>query len=248
METEKKHAEERAAQAAEERSAAEAAKEHDLLVHPHIICDICDASPLVGFRYKSKVLHDYDLCQACFDQLVPQQQPLFERLPEMMDISTPRGCPVDDCAQAPADPEPAPESEVFAASASSWEHPADFVNRNDGVCEQSGSKGTTGSFMTFGSGLPAWVAEEELDDSPTRRAAQNAAYEAPDPTLPKHGGWATENDSASCGTTPKSIVFLDEGALEQPGEVTVAQSSLDATWRSSRQPRSRWWTPPATTR
>eukprot|EP00931_Biecheleriopsis_adriatica_P003982 TRINITY_DN105720_c0_g1_i1.p1 TRINITY_DN105720_c0_g1~~TRINITY_DN105720_c0_g1_i1.p1 ORF type:complete len:659 (-),score=202.57 TRINITY_DN105720_c0_g1_i1:62-1969(-) len=35
-------------------------------VHPNIVCDACDASPLIGGRYKSLTVENYDLCEACF--------------------------------------------------------------------------------------------------------------------------------------------------------------------------------------
>ncbi|OWZ17611.1 hypothetical protein PHMEG_0008420 [Phytophthora megakarya] len=37
----------------------------DLLVHPFVVCDGCEMSPLVGPRFKSKTAEDFDLCQAC---------------------------------------------------------------------------------------------------------------------------------------------------------------------------------------
>ncbi|EGZ15899.1 hypothetical protein PHYSODRAFT_561623 [Phytophthora sojae] len=35
------------------------------LVHPFVICDGCEMSPLVGIRFKSKTAEDFDLCEAC---------------------------------------------------------------------------------------------------------------------------------------------------------------------------------------
>lgn len=37
-------------------------------VHPEIICDGCEACPIVGRRYKSLMHDDYDLCKNCFDR------------------------------------------------------------------------------------------------------------------------------------------------------------------------------------
>ncbi|KAK1945070.1 Protein NBR1 [Phytophthora citrophthora] len=37
----------------------------ELLVHPFVVCDGCEMSPLVGPRFKSKTAEDFDLCQDC---------------------------------------------------------------------------------------------------------------------------------------------------------------------------------------
>merc|ERR1712004_354338 len=35
------------------------------MTHHGVTCDGCDKAPIVGFRYKSVVCDDYDLCAAC---------------------------------------------------------------------------------------------------------------------------------------------------------------------------------------
>ncbi|DAZ93761.1 TPA: hypothetical protein N0F65_000604 [Lagenidium giganteum] len=35
------------------------------IVHPFVACDGCEASPIVGVRYKSAVTRDFDLCESC---------------------------------------------------------------------------------------------------------------------------------------------------------------------------------------
>ncbi|POM76076.1 Hypothetical protein PHPALM_6727 [Phytophthora palmivora] len=37
----------------------------ELLIHPFVVCDGCEMSPLVGPRFKSKTAEDFDLCEAC---------------------------------------------------------------------------------------------------------------------------------------------------------------------------------------
>ncbi|KAG6969850.1 hypothetical protein JG687_00002965 [Phytophthora cactorum] len=37
----------------------------ELVVHPFVVCDGCEMSPLVGPRFKSKTAYDFDLCEAC---------------------------------------------------------------------------------------------------------------------------------------------------------------------------------------
>ena len=44
---------------------AEQAEEgnEEVEVHPNVVCDGCNATPIVGARYKSLTRDDYDLCQ-----------------------------------------------------------------------------------------------------------------------------------------------------------------------------------------
>jgi next-to-BRCA1 protein 1 len=44
------------------------APEDQPVLHNGVQCDICNMSPIVGPRYKSQKEHDYDLCQACFQE------------------------------------------------------------------------------------------------------------------------------------------------------------------------------------
>jgi len=37
-------------------------------VHKNIICDLCDASPIIGKRYKCAVRKNFDLCEKCVDK------------------------------------------------------------------------------------------------------------------------------------------------------------------------------------
>lgn len=34
-------------------------------VHNNIFCDACNVSPIIGIRYKCKVLKDFDYCSQC---------------------------------------------------------------------------------------------------------------------------------------------------------------------------------------
>lgn len=53
-------------------------------VHVNIQCDGCDVYPVVGFRYKSMVQDNVDLCQKCFDNLLcGAQRGCYERMPEL---------------------------------------------------------------------------------------------------------------------------------------------------------------------
>eukprot|EP00494_Astrolonche_serrata_P022528 UN22785 len=46
----------------------------DKVVHKDVVCDICNASPIVGVRYKCAVRPNYDLCSKCLDKH-PQNYP-----------------------------------------------------------------------------------------------------------------------------------------------------------------------------
>jgi hypothetical protein len=43
-------------------------KQAPVEIHPHVICDGCEKSPILGERYKCVDLPDYDLCKACYDR------------------------------------------------------------------------------------------------------------------------------------------------------------------------------------
>jgi len=53
--------------AAQEKGAVAEEKGAVAEVHPNVCCDGCNASPIVGRRYKSLEHEDYDLCQSCFE-------------------------------------------------------------------------------------------------------------------------------------------------------------------------------------
>lgn len=55
-----------AAAAAPSSSAPPAPAANFACVHPMHTCDACDASPIVGVRYHSRVVPNYDLCERCF--------------------------------------------------------------------------------------------------------------------------------------------------------------------------------------
>jgi len=57
-------------------------------VHHRIVCDGCNASPLVGARYKCSVCPDYDLCEACEAKKSEIHQPSNHTF---IKIETPRG-------------------------------------------------------------------------------------------------------------------------------------------------------------
>mmetsp|Transcript_33363 Transcript_33363/g.51165 ORF Transcript_33363/g.51165 Transcript_33363/m.51165 type:complete len:110 (-) Transcript_33363:1219-1548(-) len=50
-------------------------------VHPGIICDNCDANPVVGIRYKCAIRQNYDLCAKCEEKLQPMYPMLKIRHP-----------------------------------------------------------------------------------------------------------------------------------------------------------------------
>jgi len=52
--------------------------------HEGVTCDMCNASPIVGVRYKCTVCNNYDMCQTCESyQQHPPEHPLIKiRLPE----------------------------------------------------------------------------------------------------------------------------------------------------------------------
>ncbi len=47
-------------------------------VHPGITCDCCEASPIVGTRYKCQECEDFDLCQICYDS--PMSDTILEHV------------------------------------------------------------------------------------------------------------------------------------------------------------------------
>ena len=52
--------------------------EQDKTIHENVICDGCGANPIVGIRYKSSVLNDYDICQTCEKNGVHNDKPLLK--------------------------------------------------------------------------------------------------------------------------------------------------------------------------
>ncbi|CAM6049485.1 unnamed protein product [Sphagnum compactum] len=49
-------------------AAAATAQEEQPVLHYGVVCDMCNMTPIVGPRYKSLKEHNYDLCQACFEE------------------------------------------------------------------------------------------------------------------------------------------------------------------------------------
>lgn len=47
-------------------------------VHLNVICDGCEAEPLIGPRYRSFVKHDFDLCSGCFNQVGRSRAEYFQ--------------------------------------------------------------------------------------------------------------------------------------------------------------------------
>ena len=37
------------------------------IFHKHVLCDECNAFPIVGIRYKCNECEDYDLCESCIE-------------------------------------------------------------------------------------------------------------------------------------------------------------------------------------
>ncbi|CAE8610294.1 unnamed protein product [Polarella glacialis] len=52
----------------EQASEAQGQEAKEVEVHPHVICDGCEVSPLIGARWKSLTQNDFDLCEACFGE------------------------------------------------------------------------------------------------------------------------------------------------------------------------------------
>jgi len=46
-------------------------------VHPSVICDGCQVSPITGIRYKCSVCPDFDLCERC-EAEKPHSHPLLK--------------------------------------------------------------------------------------------------------------------------------------------------------------------------
>jgi hypothetical protein len=49
-------------------AAAATVQEEQPVLHYGVVCDMCNMTPIVGPRYKSLKEHNYDLCQACFEE------------------------------------------------------------------------------------------------------------------------------------------------------------------------------------
>ena len=52
-----------------------------LAVHEGVMCDVSGVCPILGNRWKKKGTDDYDLCDAEFQKLTPNQQALFDNIP-----------------------------------------------------------------------------------------------------------------------------------------------------------------------
>jgi hypothetical protein len=51
------------------------------VVHPNLICDGCNADPIIGIRYKCTVRPEYDLCEKCESRIQPPYPMLKIRHP-----------------------------------------------------------------------------------------------------------------------------------------------------------------------
>lgn len=72
----------------ERREEAEA-REAGLTVHTGITCDGCDTEPIVGARFKSAVIPDFDLCESCVGRGVdahPKEYPMIKMNTSMQDM------------------------------------------------------------------------------------------------------------------------------------------------------------------
>lgn len=62
----------------EQKKSSESEEEQKAAVHTHIICDGCQATPIIGIRYKCSVCPDYDLCEKCEAKGIHQHHPFIK--------------------------------------------------------------------------------------------------------------------------------------------------------------------------
>jgi len=60
-----------------------------ITVHHRVTCDGCNASPIVGIRYKCETCDDYDLCSSCYDRRAQVHVPDHS----FLKLEQPRRCP-----------------------------------------------------------------------------------------------------------------------------------------------------------
>lgn len=53
-------------------------EEQEKIRHENVVCDGCDANPIVGIRYMCSVCSDTDFCQNCEKNGVHAQHPLLK--------------------------------------------------------------------------------------------------------------------------------------------------------------------------
>lgn len=61
--------------------------ENELVKHWGITCDVSNQSPIIGVRFHKRGT-DYDLCEAEFNKLSPEEQNLFDRIEQPTKLST----------------------------------------------------------------------------------------------------------------------------------------------------------------
>lgn len=57
-------------------------------IHFGVTCDHCDATPIIGFRYKCLECEDYDLCAACESKMVHAEHMMMRSSGEIRNIDT----------------------------------------------------------------------------------------------------------------------------------------------------------------
>jgi hypothetical protein len=96
--------------------------QEELKVWGNIACDGCDMFPIIGSRYVCNTQDNTDLCQSCFDRLIPEQREYFEYMRHPSEVVAEQEQPakfdpparveveVSAASEAEAESEPAPAS------------------------------------------------------------------------------------------------------------------------------------------